>query len=59
MYILTQYGMCFQAAVPVKNAKHGAKKACRNQICFEFDESEAKTLRTLQIHMYRNLNDCV
>ena len=43
MYILTLNGSCFQVDITVKTAKYSAKKACMNQICFEFDGVRGKS----------------
>ena len=42
MYILTQNGSFFQVTTTVKTTKYSAKKACMNQICYEFDEVRGK-----------------
>lgn len=43
MYTLTLNGSCFQVDITVKTAKYSAKKACMNQICFEFDGVRGKS----------------
>ena len=59
MYILVHEDGRFQVVITVKTAKCSAKWPLRTKSAMNLMELEAKVLRNPQIHMYRNLSDCV